>query len=173
MAYQVPEPMAWNYCPICGSKLVVAFDGQSDRPHCPPCRRFYYRNPVPAACCFVRGAGGALLFARRAVEPALGEWSLPGGFMELDETPEETILRELLEETNLRGRNPKYLGISAKPSPVSGTVMVIAYVIDEYEGEMRPDTDASELEFFTPARRPRLAFAVHRELLALYDTVYP
>lgn len=150
----------------------MAHDGQSNQPHCPPCRRFYYRNPVPATCCFVRGAGDQLLFARRSVEPAKGEWTLPGGYMELNETPEQTVLRELLEETGLRGTNPQYLGISSKPSPASGSIMVIGYVINEWEGEMRPDTDAMELQFFSKAERPRLPFSVHRELLAMYDALH-
>jgi len=173
MSYTTPEPFAWNHCPICGRPLVAAHDGQSEVPHCPPCRRFYYRNPVPAACGFVRRGRDELLFARRAVEPAKGEWSLPGGFMELGETPQETILRELLEETGLRGQNPKLLGISTKASPVSGSIMVVGFVIEEWDGELRPDTDVMELEFFQKNSRPRLPFSVHRELLALYDGEYP
>ncbi|HNR31869.1 MAG TPA: NUDIX hydrolase [Candidatus Hydrogenedentes bacterium] len=169
----MPEPFAWNHCPICGQLLIVAHDGQSEVPHCPPCRRFYYRNPVPAACAFLRRGSDELLFTRRAVDPAKGEWSLPGGFMEIGETPEETVLREIQEETGLEARNPKLLGIRSKPSPVSGSIMVVGFVIEDWEGEPRPDTDALELGFFSRSARPRLAFSVHRELLALYDARYP
>ena len=172
MAYELPEPFAWNHCPICGRALVMAYDGQSEQPHCPPCRRFYYRNPVPAACAFVRGPGDQLLFTRRAVEPARGRWSLPGGFMELGETPDQTVIRELQEETGLRGANPRFLGVSTKSSPVSGSIMVIGYVIDEWEGELCAATDAMEAQFFARSGRPELAFLVHRELLALYDVMH-
>lgn len=170
MSYIPPEPFEWNYCGTCGQALVMAYDGQSDKPHCPACRRYFYHNPVPAACCFVARAPGELLFARRAVEPCKGEWSLPGGFIELGETTEEAVLRELREETNLRATRAQLLGVCTRQSPISGAVMVLGYVIDDWEGEseMQPDSDASELAFYPQSDWPALAFSVHRELLALY-----
>jgi ADP-ribose pyrophosphatase YjhB (NUDIX family) len=169
VSYVPPKPFAWNFCPTCGLALADAHDGQSIRPHCPECSRFFYRNPVPAACCFVRRGEDEILFARRAVHPAFGEWTLPGGFVELNETTEEAVLRELLEETGLTGHNPRLLGISTKQSPVSGAIMVIGYIIEHWEGTPVPDSDASELRFFKRHERPPLPFSVHRELLALYD----
>lgn len=172
MPYTPPEPFAWNYCPICGNKLIIADDGQSDRPHCPPCRRFYYRNPIPASCLFVSRDGNDLLFAKRAVHPAKGMWSLPGGFIELNETAEEAAARELYEETGLTAKKLRLVGVSVKQSPISGAIMVIGYEVEEWEGEedMRPDTDASELQFFGLEERPQLPFSVHQELLEIYDT---
>ena len=153
--------------------MIVAHDGQSDKPHCPACRRFFYHNPVPAACCFVSRSPGELLFARRAVEPCKGEWCLPGGFIELGESSEEAALRELREETNLQANHAQLLGVSTRQSPISGAVLVLGYIVDEWEGEaeMRPDSDASELGFYPQSEWPALAFSVHRELLALYTRV--
>jgi len=133
--------------------------------------RFYYRNPVPAACCFVARPNGDLLFAQRAVEPCRGGWTLPGGFIELGETPVEAALRELHEETNLRAENATLLGVSTRQSPTTGAVMVLGYIVEEWRGldEMRPDSDALALAFFARENRPELAFSVHRELLELYD----
>ncbi len=169
--FQMPKPFAWNFCGICGNELIIAHDGQSDKPHCPDCSRFYYRNPIPAACCFVRRAPDELLFAQRAVHPCKGEWTLPGGFVELGETTEEAALRELLEETNLRASSARLIGVSTKQSPVSGAIMVLGYIVDQWEGEdeMRPDTDAMDLRFFKKDERPNLPFSVHRELLDIYD----
>ena len=169
MSYVPPEPFAWNYCSICGDVLIQAHDGQSERPHCPRCRRFYYRNPIPAACCFVRRADDELLFVQRAVHPAKGEWTLPGGFVELGETTAEAALRELYEETGLTGRDPELVGVSTKQSPVSGAIMVLGYEVRVWEGELRPDTDASDLRFFRTHERPGLPFSVHRELLEIFD----
>jgi 8-oxo-dGTP diphosphatase len=171
MSYEPPKPLEWNYCPICGNRLIVAHDGEKDRPHCPGCRRFYYRNPVPAACCFVRRGEDELLFTQRAVEPCRGQWSLPGGFVEVGETTEEAALRELYEETGLRGLQIRLLGVNTKASPISGAILVVAYVVDAFEGELRPDTDAMDAQFFKRHERPPLAFSVHRDLLALYDQI--
>ncbi|MBI2425103.1 MAG: NUDIX hydrolase [Candidatus Hydrogenedentes bacterium] len=171
MSYEFPKPFEWNFCGACGGKLSHAHDGQSEKPYCAPCNRFFYRNPVPAACCFVRRGKDELLFAQRAVQPCRGEWSLPGGFVELGETTEEAALRELREETGLRAERARLFGVSTRQSPVSGAVMVLGYIVDEWEGEeqMAPDSDAMSLKFCARAERPPLAFHVHRELLALYD----
>lgn len=170
--FVVPEPFAWNHCPICGAPLIIHHDGESDRPHCKPCRRFYYRNPVPAACCFVRREDGALLFAQRALQPCKGDWTLPGGFVELNETTEEAALRELIEETGLRAPRARLFGASTKQSPVSGAILALGYLIEDWEGELRPDGDAADLRFFATQERPIVPFSVHRELIALYDEVY-
>ena len=161
-------PFAWNYCPICGDALVVASDGESDRPHCAACRRFYYRNPVPASACFV-SRGEKLLLTRRGVAPCKGEWALPGGFVEVGETSEEAALRELLEETGLRGKGVRLIGASTQPSPLSGAVTLLGYIIEDWHGAPRADSDVAEVRFFAKEERPPLAFLAHRELLAIFD----
>lgn len=173
MTYEPPEPFQWNHCATCGRPLVIAHDGQTDKPHCPACRRFFYRNPIPAACCFV-SRDDELLFAQRAVEPCKGGWTFPGGFIELGETAEEAALRELREETNLRATRATLLGVSTRQSPVSGAIMVLGYMVEEWAGEdvMQPDSDALSLGFFPRGARPELAFSAHRELLALYDAFH-
>ena len=161
---------AWNYCPICGAALVVESDGESDRPHCVACRRFYYRNPVPASACFVP-RGDDLLFTRRGVEPCKGQWAIPGGFVEVGETTEQAALRELEEETGLRGKGARLIGASTQPSALSGAVTLLGYIIDEWEGSPRAASDVTEVRFFAKEDRPRLPFVAHRELLAIFDAM--
>lgn len=160
---------AWNFCPVCGKTLVIANDGQDPRPHCADCHRFYYSNPVPAACCFVTNERDELLFVQRSVEPRKGMWSLPGGFVEVGETTEEAALRELEEETGLRGRGTHLVGATTRASQMTGGILVLGYAIAEWEGEMVAMTDAMDAGFFSVAKRPVLAFEVHIDLLAKYD----
>ena len=108
---------------------------------------------------------------QRAIEPRKGMWTLPGGFIELGETTEEAALRELREETGLIGRNATLIGVSTRPSRMSGGIIVLGYRVDEWEGEMKPDTDASDLGFFHREKRPPIAFEVHQELIKLYDAI--
>lgn len=175
MAYDPPTPFNWNYCGTCGTPLAAGHDGQSDKPYCKACNRFFYLNPVPAACCFVARPNGELLFTQRAVEPCKGEWTLPGGFIELGESAQEAALRELQEETNLTASNVELLGVATRQSPNGGAIMVLGFVVTDWSGEraMRPDTDAMDLRFFTREERPSMPFGVHRELLALYDRRNP
>ena len=90
-----------------------------------------------------------------------------------DDPDDKAALRELREETNLRATHAQLLGVSTRQSPISGAVLVLGYIVDEWEGEaeMRPDSDASELRFCARTAWPDLAFSVHRELLALYARV--
>lgn len=169
--YTEPAPLAWNYCPICGDALVRRNDGESERPHCVRCRRFYYSNPVPASCCFVSDACGGLLFVQRAVEPCKGLWSLPGGFVEVGETTEQAALRELLEETGLIGKTVRLIGVNTQPSRLSGAVTVLGYSVDRWEGQPTAGSDAAALGFFDQTERPPLAFRAHCELLAIFDAL--
>lgn len=58
---------------------------------------------------------GRVLLVRRARAPFQGMWAFPGGFVELTETVEETVVRELREETGLQGRPWKLIGVYSGP----------------------------------------------------------
>lgn len=64
---------------------------------CPQCSHIHYENPRLVVGCVAEWAGKILL-CRRAIEPRLGLWTLPAGFMELGETTAEAAIRETLEE---------------------------------------------------------------------------
>lgn len=70
-----------------------------DRPRrvCPACGRVHYVNPVMVVGCIVE-RGDEILMCRRAIEPALGLWTMPAGFLELGEGMLAGARRETLEE---------------------------------------------------------------------------
>ena len=141
------------------------------RPHCVTCRRFFYSNPVPAACCFVQNGDG-LLLVQRAIEPCRGLWTLPGGFVELGENSEEAVVRELREETGLQGLSrPRLVGATTQPSRLSGAVLLLGYQIVEWSGEPEARSDAQDVGWFRRNARPEIAFQAHRDLIALFDTL--
>ncbi len=169
MSHVEPAPWAWNYCPICGGPLQCAHDGESMRPHCAPCRRFYYTNPAPAVCCFVANEKGDLLVVQRAEEPCRGQWSFPGGYMEVGESGEETARRELWEETGLEAVRWRLFGARAQGVCAEGAVLLLGYVAEEWHGALKAPEPTMTLDFFTPEQRPPLCFHLHRELLADYQ----
>lgn len=169
MAPYNPAPFAWNYCPICGQGLHLHFDGESDRPYCAPCARYYYRNPAPAVCCLVRNAEGGLLVVQRAEDPCRGEWSLPGGYMEIAESCEEAVCRELAEETGLRARNLRFFDVRTQGSATHGAVLLLAYHVETWDGELCSPDGQSALGFYTKENRPPLCFDLHRHLVADFE----
>lgn len=89
-----------NYCPSCGSKLVTRHIEVRKRAYCTQCDKPMYRNAKPCAGAIVVDGGQALL-VKRMNPPAVGSWSIPAGFLELEETPKEAAARELTEETGV------------------------------------------------------------------------
>lgn len=104
----MPHPLStFKHCPRCGAPTFVTHDARSLR--CTTCHFIYYHNAAAATAAIIRSGSGALLATRRATMPARGTLDLPGGFVEPGETLEEGCLREVCEETGVRGTIVRYL----------------------------------------------------------------
>lgn len=92
-----------KYCSQCGADIVVKVPEADDRPRhvCESCDVIHYQNPKIVAGCLPVWKDRVLL-CKRAIEPRLGYWTLPAGYMELGETTLEAALRETREEANAR-----------------------------------------------------------------------
>jgi len=106
------------------------------------------------------------------VEPKKGFWCLPGGFMELGETPEQGALRELKEETNLTGHIGMLLGVTSNHSDKYNTVLMIGYLIENYTGTPRAGDDASDIACFDFDDLPEVAFESHKKFIRIYFSAY-
>jgi ADP-ribose pyrophosphatase YjhB (NUDIX family) len=99
------------------------------------------------------------------MEPARGEWCLPGGFVELDETPEQGVLRELHEETGLKGKVDHLIGVVPEESPLYGPLIIIGYQVSAYGGRLKAGDDAAEASYFPLRSHPPLAFDSHQAII--------
>lgn len=95
------------HCPICGSKLFE-INGERSR-HCSDCGFTYYVNASASTAAIITNSKGEILLTTRAFEPEKGKLDLPGGFVDMNETAEEALIRELKEELNIDIKNPTYL----------------------------------------------------------------
>ena len=95
------------YCPMCGSKHFVINNEKSRK--CENCGFTYYANPSSATAAFIINGNNELLVTKRGKEPAKGTLDLPGGFVDMDETAEEGMARELKEETGIEVKKLTYL----------------------------------------------------------------
>ncbi len=103
-----PHPLAqFKYCPKCGSARFGQHNFKANR--CEECGFVYYFNSCAATVAFIVNERDELLVCRRAKEPAKGTLDLPGGFIDMDETGEEGVCREVLEETGMEVIHTEYL----------------------------------------------------------------
>lgn len=160
------SPFEPTYCPRCATALAPADDHGALRPTCPACGFIWYRNPVPAAGVLVVEQDRVLL-VRRRWDPRAGAWCLPAGFMEAGETPEQTAVRELREETGLLAQLTGLFGVYAGFDDPRVRAVLILYTAVRTGGVLAPGDDALDAVWFPLARLPDdLAFASHRQALA-------
>lgn len=157
-----------THCHFCGDRLIRKQWEGKRRFFCQRCDQPLYENPIPASCLVVVDQRNRLLLVKRSVSPKKGFWCLPGGFMELGETPEQAALRELFEETGLLGKSAMLLGVTANSSPQYHTVMMVGYLVKNYKGILKAGDDASEVAYFGYGKLPAIAFESHIRFIRQY-----
>ncbi len=88
-----------KYCSNCGQPVELRVPPGDNLPRhvCPACQTIHYQNPKLVVGC-VPEHDGRILLCKRAIEPRLGYWTVPAGFMENDETLTAAAARESREE---------------------------------------------------------------------------
>ena len=92
-----------KYCSNCGAAVNLKIPAGDTLPRhvCDTCSTIHYQNPKMIVGCIAEWEDRILL-CRRAIEPRLGLWTVPAGFMENGETTDQGAARETLEEANAR-----------------------------------------------------------------------
>ncbi|WP_414837811.1 NUDIX hydrolase [Candidatus Nanosalina sp. VS9-1] len=139
------------YCPYCGEKLGSTSVEGRERLYCEACDRVIWRNADPVAAVIVR-EDEKILFIKRGIEPGKGEWSLPAGFLELEESPSEAAVRELEEETGLKVEEEdlEFMdAVNMERFPGQRLVATVYTVeIDQASGKISPGSDAEKASFW-------------------------
>jgi len=121
----------------------------------------------------VVGVGGVIiedsraLLIRRGSEPLRGQWSIPGGTLELGETLEDGVARELLEETGLQIRVIELIEVFDRIFNANGTIaaknerkpkyhyVIVDYLCERIGGEPRAGSDVTDVIFAREEELPR------------------
>ena len=160
-------PHEMNYCPRCGERLMTAFTFGDERRTCPACKFVHFHDPKVAAVVFIVRDGKVLL-VKRGIEPGLGKWALPAGYIDAHEDPREAAVREVKEETGLTVQITDLLDVTTPvPSDKAKASILILFEASVIGGSIRPRDDAVEAVFFTPETIPadQIAFNSTRMLL--------
>ena len=154
-----------RYCPSCSTPLEMRDAQGSRRPVCPSCGRVVYYDPKLAATVVVE-QDDKILMVRRLVQPGLGLWSLPGGYVDRGELVEGAAAREVLEETGLRVDITGLVGLFSEDGH---PVVVAAFDSRNTRGEAIAGPEVSELGFFSLGELPPLAFPRDVEILKAWQ----
>jgi ADP-ribose pyrophosphatase YjhB (NUDIX family) len=155
-----------NFCPRCGQALEDRVAFGRVRRCCPACGLVVFRDHKVAAALLVADSAGRVLLVRRAWNPMQGYWSLPAGFVEIDEDPADAAVRECREETGLETRVTGVWQVIAGREHARGADLVIVYRGALAGGTLVPADDAAEAGFFPLDALPPLAFRATHQALA-------
>lgn len=158
-------PVKDSHCAFCGAPFPPA---QPWPRRCAACGSTTYRNPLPVSVVLLPVGPGGLLLVRRTQEPRAGHLSLPGGFIELDETWREAGAREVREETGIE-IDPEQIVLFDAHSAPDGTVLIFGRAAPMAEDALPPFRASSETSEMVVSRGPRpLAFSTHDQAAARF-----
>jgi ADP-ribose pyrophosphatase YjhB (NUDIX family) len=161
-----------KFCMRCGHAMELRDESGRTRPVCPQCGWVHYFAPQVAAVAILTRGGDQFLLVQRGEDPGKNLWGLPGGFVELGETVDSTLQREILEETGYASEVGALVGVWSyfnEFKQISGVALI--YEMRVAGGELRLGSDSVAAEWVTYERALEfpLAFDSHRAALALWN----
>ena len=159
-----------NFCSRCGSPLRFGSILGEDRHRlsCEACGHIAYVNPRLVVTTFPVTDAGEIVLIRRGIEPGLGEWAQPGGFLEVDETVHQAAIRETWEETGLLVEPGEIIGLYTR---LEAAVVTIAFEARIVGGTPAPTVEATEIRAYAPDAIPWSELAFRTTTWALRDWI--
>ena len=156
-----------QYCRQCGSAVEhrVPDDGDTrPRAVCPACQTIHYENPLNVVGTIPVLADGRVLLCKRNIEPQLGKWTLPAGFMELGETTSQGAARETDEEAGAQFEIGALFSLMNVPRVRQVHMYYRATLLSD---QFNPGVETMEARLFSEAEVPwdELAFRTVKETL--------
>ena len=143
-----------KFCDRCGDSLANKTVEGKQRQTCTTCGHTVFLDPKLAVVVLV-STEEKLVLVRRAIEPALGHWAFPSGFVDAGEIVEHAAIREVFEETSVEIVLDHLIGVY---SETGNAVVFIAYAGTLVSGEATAGDEAFEVGWFRLDKLPDLAF---------------
>jgi ADP-ribose pyrophosphatase YjhB (NUDIX family) len=159
-------PAKVKFCPLCGAAMAsrILMPENVERKVCTRCGFVLFPGPKLVAGCFVIDSGRVLLL-RRGIEPALGKWTFPGGYVDFGENAAEAALRETREEVGMRAALGPLLGVFN-----DSAITVVVYLAAPGIEPPSLSAEATEVRYFAPDDVPwhDLAFPTTADALTAW-----
>ncbi|MGE4243927.1 NUDIX hydrolase [Ramlibacter sp.] len=158
-----------KHCRNCGASVIyrVPDDGDTrERAVCPACVTIHYENPLNVVGT-VPYWGDKVLLCKRNIEPRWGKWTLPAGFMELNETTLEGAARETVEEAGAQFEMEDLITVLSVPGVGQVHMFYLARLTSDV---FDPGHETIEARLFSEDEIPwgEIAFRTVRETLERY-----
>jgi ADP-ribose pyrophosphatase YjhB (NUDIX family) len=162
----------FRFCPRCGGELAhrIVKSNEPKRLVCQTCSFIFYQDPkVVAGTLFMLDGGIVLL--KRGVEPALGKWVFPGGYVDRGESVRDAAVRETKEESQLEVKLGALLNVYSYPRSPN---VIVVYTAEVVGGELAAADESLEARIFAPKEIPwhDLAFDSTKDALNDYISLY-
>jgi 8-oxo-dGTP diphosphatase len=162
----------YRFCPRCGGdlekRIVKAMEPK--RLVCQNCSFIFYQDPKVVAGTIFTVRGGIVLL-KRGVEPAMGKWVFPGGYVDRGESVDDAAIRETKEECQLDVKLSSLLNVYSYPGSPN---IIVVYAAEVVGGELTAADESVEAGSFLPSDIPweNLAFASTKDALNDYIKLY-
>lgn len=137
---------AHKHCIRCGSETEIKYNQRK----CKSCQYRCFINPTPATGAIVLKDNKVML-VKRSREPEKHKLDLPGGFLELDETFEQGIRREVKEELGVNALEVNYFNSTIDKYLFDGVndhISVVNFIVTLEDNKVVPADDIVKAEFF-------------------------
>jgi len=151
-----------DYCKSCGSKTNYKDIDGVLRSHCNNCDYIDFADPKVVAVAIVVNENNELLLIKRNIEPAIGEWAFPSGYIDKGEAVEDAAIREAKEESNLDISLAKLVGVY---SNTGNPVILIVYSASARSGKEKPGPETQDVRWFKLDKLPELPFPHDKQIL--------
>jgi NAD+ diphosphatase len=142
----------YKFCPRCAAQGNFNHEDLSFK--CPVCRFHFFMNSTAAVMAVIYNTQGKLLVVKRGVEPSIGMYDLPGGFVDPGENVETALIREIKEELNLKPSSISFYTSFPNQYHYSGTIVYTVDLVFKCEvsdfSEMKFGDDIVGIEFIKP-----------------------
>lgn len=162
------EPPNYQFCPFCGKKLEIKLEENRERKFCSSCKWTYYPHVATTVAAVIIRNGKAIM-VKRAREPYKNTWMFPAGFVDYGECPEETLAREIREETGLEIIKAILLRVvQIEDDPRSPGHFCLFYKVKVGGHKLKTDKEENQgIGWFDIKNPPEIGWESHQQVIKL------